>query len=99
MKFEIGEVAILIADGNKKGSTKGCEVECEVISIEHEMVGLLGYEIIIDGDICGSPFSRQGEWFVSTVSLRKKKPPEGLSSWEEIQKLTNWNPSKQVINE
>ena len=27
--------------------------------------------------------------------LRKKRPPEKLSTWEEVQKDTNWNPAKQ----
>lgn len=29
--------------------------------------------------------------------LRKKKPPQELSTWEAVQKITGWNPTKQKV--
>lgn len=56
-----------------------------------------------DGDdvyLCGS--TGPGQWEVRTRNgtyfktyeyyLRKKKPPEQLGSWDELNRLTNWHP-------
>lgn len=93
-KFEIGEVAVL------KCLTKSAHYngrECEIVSAEYEYCGEIGYDAIIPDDPCHKKDSIKGEWFVQTEFLRKKQPPQELSTWEAVQKETGWNPTKQGV--
>ena len=38
-----------------------------------------------------------GYWTAYEYQLGKKKPPQEKSTWEEIQEITNWNPSKSEV--
>lgn len=39
-----------------------------------------------------------GTSVVKESNLRKKHPPQELSSWENIQEITGWNPTKENQN-
>ena len=49
------------------------------------------YAILINGFPSGS---RTNEWNCKEASLRKKKPPEEDVSWEQVQEIIGWNPTK-----
>ena len=89
-KFEIGEVAIAISD---KHSTTECEIVSGLIRYEGE----LGHDIRINNNLCDKADSVSGEWFCGLPYLRKKKPPKEPATWQEIQELTNWNPTEQKV--
>ena len=85
-KFKVGEIAVIVD------------------SVFHEFIGaecvILGpaenwddadYIVGINADT--SKYN-DGQWVTSEKNLRKKKPPEELSTWEEVQAITNWNPKK-----
>ena len=101
MKFEIGEIAIFMIDFTVPGICQSGS-ECEIYSgpyhgIDEYEHGCDGewYWCVFDGD--PSPRGPNNSWAVRAVSLRKKKPPEELSTWEEVQKITGWNPTKQNV--
>lgn len=87
-KFEVGEIAIyqnLVGRGQYWNGE-----ECEVIKPLGKYLSNIEPDELVyyvkDG---------QGIFSVREDQIRKKKPPkEELSTWEEIQKLTNWNPEK-----
>ena len=93
--FEVGEIVIgqnFITSPNRNG------MECEIVGslkmhksynrIRGAWKEAVGHEVKwSDGKIT----------YQESHYLRKKKPPEELSNWEEIQKLTNWSPTKQGI--
>lgn len=89
-KFEIGEIAII---DNSVHKPEFVGMECEIIS--REIYGIAkgteyaayGYIVEINGETHG---------FVKAC-LRKKKPPQELSTWEEVEKLTHWNPTKVYV--
>lgn len=87
-KFEVGEVAIITGAAHPFTHLIGCEVE---ITSHPSIVSEygVGYTGIANGR------NPHPDYF-EEAALRKKKPPEELSSWEEVQKLTNWNPVKEV---
>lgn len=85
-KFEVGEIAVALG-----GLTRPSEAECEILDV----LGKGVYKILVDG--CRSTM-KDGGWLIKERHLRKKKPPEEPASWEEIQELTNWNPTKETIN-
>ena len=87
-KFEIGEIAVIIKDlsGNLP-HVIGADVEIITGPPSDEYI----YDYVTkdgDGNI----------WYCIESELRKKKPPkEELSTWEAIQKLTDWNPKKVSV--
>ena len=94
-KFKIGEIVILINVMNEIFRHQ-VGTECEIASERYQNNGRVGYDIFIEGDIY--PYNSDGRWFTLESNLRKKKPPkEELSTWEEIQKLTNWSPNKERV--
>ena len=93
-KFEIGEIVDFIgipgADEQLNGRA-GPGAGCEIKQYCWDFKDGPGYYCHFPGDLC--PHSVEGWWWVSKFHLRKKKPPQELGSWEEVQKLTNWNPT------
>ena len=89
-KFKIGE--IVIALGNHGRST----TECEIMALP-DTTGR--YKIKVEG--CRSNKHIHGWWKQPECFLRKKKPPEEekSGSWEEVQKLTNWNPTQEKVHD
>lgn len=89
-KFKVGEVAIVVnADYHKNHIGRECEIICV------NPVTLSGaprdYEISIKG--IRAPALTNG-WYTHESHLRKKKPPQETSTWEEVQEIVGWNPSK-----
>lgn len=96
-KFEIGEIAVICL--GKPSSTDNQSdyvvdgLECEIIRIGGcgiQANGLPSYVISVDG---------YGEFDIAEHALRKKKPPEEPATWQEIQRLTNWNPTEQKVTQ
>lgn len=89
-KFALGEIAI-VAFGPAKNR------ECEVTEINpiNNSGERQDYRIQING--FPHPVFPTG-WTCDEATLRKKKPPEEDASWEAVQELTNWNPTKEKID-
>lgn len=89
-KFEVGEIAILQNCYNPERN--GQEVE---------IVDKASFRKTIEnpqGELMHFTEHRNGaNYYASLNQLRKKKPPEELSTWEEIQQLTNWTPEKVAV--
>ena len=85
VKFEVGEVAIL----------RNCSF-AEHNGLECMILGAGITEGTYKVEIPDSPYKLV--WLGCEESqLIKKKPPQELSSWDEVQKLTNWNPIKEKV--
>lgn len=84
-KFKVGEIVNVVGDINGNNP--------HTIGIEVEIISLLNdrydYETMDANGI---------SWFARESELRRKKRPEGVSSYEEIEKLVNWNPTKVTIS-
>lgn len=102
-EFNPGEIAILVYGssfdslrsntpigvvfGSEKPFPKG--TECTVIKkYLHPVVGQ-GYLIFPQGAV--------KEYFVLGEWLRKKRPPEELTTWSKIEKISGWNPVKVTV--
>lgn len=87
-KFKVGEVAIY---QHLTISLKSNGEECEIIrGLDYHEDSEFPHKLMyITKDA-------NGIFVVKPENLRKKNPPQELSTWEEVQKLTNWNPSKEV---
>jgi len=82
-KFKVGEIAII------------CSVDFpEYNGTETEILGVFHSGTSSNGVGYRCTIQKRG-W--SESALRKKKPPEEKTTWEEIQEITNWNPSKAVV--
>lgn len=95
MKFEIGEIAIIVL-----ADTKFYGLECEIISalylVNHgERNGGIrwSHDILIDGLPC--PHSEKGDWAIPVSLLRKKRPPQEVGSWKELKDI--WQPDSEVV--
>lgn len=88
-RFAVGEIAIVVYGPAKNH-------ECEVLEINpiNSSGQRQDYRIQIDG--FPHPRFPMG-WTCDEDTLRKKKPPkkEEHGSWEQLQKDTNWNPTKE----
>ena len=91
--FEIGEIALFVY-------TDGRTEECQVISplftytpSDGEDPAHEGYDIMCE-EPCLDNDSKFGEWFAWKETLRKKHPPQQLSTWQSVEKETGWNPTK-----
>ena len=86
--FKKGEIAIIVK-ADEMPRVVG--LECEVMTgLEHHphFSDTWGYLV----DIPGHPCPIGGYWYALPECLRKKKPPEGLGSWDEIEKICGWKP-------
>lgn len=91
--FKIGEIVIYI--GRRK-IFYGYEVEIvKGPYIDLRCPEQPSYDFIVPGYPCDALNSENAEWAAWESRFRKRKPPQELSTWEEIQKLTNWNPSHE----
>ena len=82
-KFSVGEIAI-IAGPSAHGVYDYTGKEVEILSEPYiDEYQDYGYEVDIDGD---------RNWFVPEYQLKKKKPPHDY--WQDVEKVTGWNPTK-----
>ncbi len=98
-EFQIGEIAIFVIKEDQTlylHGMSGDGTECELRRYVLDREDGSGWFCHFKGD--PSPHAT-GLWWVSETNLRKKKPP--LSSWEDVEEKTNWNPVKETtfINE
>ena len=92
MKFEIGEMAVFIADIEDPTDVS------DYTGMDCEIIDPLGTDYSGDGDPCyGVKFKDNKEMWVIEPCLKKKKPPEEEIDWVEKLELKNWNPTKQGI--
>lgn len=90
-KFEVGEIVIFTPSSTcHSGLIKYTGEECTVD---------LPYGSHISGKYVyyGVIFSDGKEIWTAQHTLRKKKPPQELTTWESVQKITGWNPTKQKV--
>lgn len=91
-KFRVGEIVVLAwAVVPKFARRIGEEFTVTAIGTMGTRYGLIepaDYEIT---DRDGKTYAAD-EW-----QLRKRRPPEEPGSWSEIEKLTNWNPTKREV--
>ena len=85
---EIATVAGLIQKTERNGE------ECEIVGID--VVSSDGEAFDYAIRYKNIPDHEVGFWVIKKENLRKKKPPEEPATWQEIQELTNWNPTKEV---
>ena len=91
-KFKLGEIVIFC--GLKNTRELNGE-ECEITEALDRRRLVYSHGEIQNNEMCYGVTTKTGyKIFVRPEFLRKKKPPEELSTWEEIQALTNWNPAK-----
>ena len=87
-KFEVGEVVEIKCAGSKWR-------EGTIVSTAYEYIYPgYGHDVMVNGMKCGTEDSKSGEFFAPFKYLRKKRPPQELSTWENVQDITNWNPTK-----
>jgi len=86
-KFEVGEIAILWIPGDVSHKK-----QVEIIAVGD--ISNLGVPADYRIDIPGDTHPSTGYWCIDVEYLRKKEPPQVLSSWEEIEKKIGWNPEK-----
>lgn len=94
-EFSVGEMAIYVRPNSPH---YGKEIEIlgplQFVSCLRDHVtgalvdGGMRYQITRLDDL--PRFWAKPEW------LRKKRPPQELSSWYEVEKLCGWNPEKQL---
>jgi len=89
MKFSVGEIAILVGViYHPKIEGEECEISGDLkIRYGQRSGPLMAYEIICGGTV----------YLAAPSQLRKKKPP--LSTWEQVQADTQWNPNKVMEGE
>jgi len=86
MKFSVGEIAEI-----------GSE-DCEIAALPgHGKPQYHNDQYLISIPSAINHHEVSGLWSAKECELRKKKPPEELSSWDKIEELTNWNP-REVHN-
>lgn len=90
-KFAVGEIAIVTVSKIEEFPV-GCEVEILAVYdpplwgdcqylVYEEFVSFRGVRQVWANDSC----------------LKKKNPPEETTDWEEIEKISGWNPLKTPI--
>jgi len=93
-KFSVGEIAIFIGEVTnsyeKINGKNGTGSECEIKHLHFDLEDGLGYWCCFLGDKCAS--HPDGWWWVQLRHLRKKKPPQELGRWEDVEEFTGWNP-------
>ena len=90
MKFKVGDkarVKYVRLSINGSPWREGAEVTILDVTIKRNP---------IDGDVCDCSIAMTGGFTAYPMfdQLEPIVPPQELSSWEEIQKLTNWSPQK-----
>ena len=90
-KFGLNEIAIFRGSGE----------EIEIIGLPKMQVGRNRRGKMIRSETpCYSILTQDGfEGWLPESSLRKKKPPEEPATWQEIQEISGWNPTKEVIHD
>lgn len=83
--FQVGEVAIVAWNGNSRMNGRYVGEEVLVVSLEPHCR--------CSKCKCRIRTSDGNEYDCGFDQLRKKKPPEQLSSWDAIQEITRWHPN------
>lgn len=83
-KFSIGESAIITGPPGSRNIGEEVTVMSRLFKNDNAMV---------HGVYCGNWY---GFW--EPQYLRKKYPPQEPSTWEEVEKATGWNPTKQGVS-
>lgn len=91
-KFKKGDIVELIQASEKNKYSIG--MEYEVVSDCYDAGGHMAYEIFNENDIASAECEY---WTAREGQLRKKKPPEEPATWQEIQEISGWNPTKQKV--
>jgi len=91
MKFEIGEIVILTETCAKFDYLLNSE--CIIVDIAESEVN--AYIVEFDG------FTKDenGNKLMSLEKYLKRKPKDDETTWDKVEKITGWNPTKVVINE
>lgn len=87
--FEINEIAII------EGLTKYSNfngMECEILG---PAINKAPKEYSIS--VFGHSKPNKHPWKIHEKNLRKKKKKEEKASWEKIQEVTGWNPTKETV--
>ncbi len=92
-KFKIGEIAILLR-AYKPENQHLAGADVEIVSSVRNAISGATYSVMIDGLKCEALSSINGEWSCLEANLAKKKPPKEAATWEDIQEITGWKPSK-----
>lgn len=89
-KFSLGEIAIFV-DGPNVGrfDHKYIGQEVEIVSI-----GYISPHSGLFFDY-GAKAPNGNIGGVNEILLRKKRPPEQVSTWTEVHRLTGWQPMKE----
>lgn len=88
-KFKIGEV-VDIFQANKVPDAVGREAT--ILGIKRTFSRDY-YEL----EVSGMPSIIEGHnWLAPEECLKKKKPPEELTTWEKVKKATGWQPESLV---
>lgn len=91
MSFSIGEIAILVESGHRRAG-----IEVEVLSKPYMHTFMSGCrEMAVD---TSDPTNENiGGWVTSVSALRKKKPPTEECSWDRVEEISGWNPTKEIV--
>jgi len=94
-KFKVGDICI---GQNFHDYPEFNGVECEVLDVQ-EQGGIYRHAFRREAFFIAGPSYRVlwatgKKHYVGEIHLRKKPPPEEyLGDWDEIEKLTGWNPT------
>jgi hypothetical protein len=98
MRFKVGDVAILI-----KTRWHGCADPTGQEVVVRAMGPWSTGTEMLDGYCIKAPAEYEVETangcigHVMDWQLAPKRPPQELSTWEQVQKDTGWNPNKQKV--
>lgn len=90
-KFSVGEIAIVVWSITGEGVNEEVEIKSEPFSKNGKLV----HEVKFDDKYYG---------YFQPKHLRKKKPPQELGCWEDVEKIPlgingeGWNPTKVDVN-
>jgi len=95
MKFEVGEIAIIIGSCYKELIGE----ECEIIEVGAKS----NYDVPNDYRIDIPSFRKQlpegsSGWVIMEQYLKKKPKDQLLGNWHAVDVITGWNPTKEVVD-
>lgn len=92
-KFTPGDLCVIV---DSHAHPENIGRECEFIDYLDESIvcGDVVSDCVINIPNAPTDTHPNGWWLANSRHLRKKKPPETLGSWDAIEKITKWNPTK-----
>jgi len=95
MKFEVGEIAIIIGSCYKELIGEECEILAVGVNSNEGVPN--DYRIDIPSFHEQLPEGSAG-WVIMEQYLKKKPKKELMGDWHNVEVITGWNPTKEVVD-